>query len=87
MDNVALKEILGEEKVDILKDRIIDVIVDRVERDLDDYSTCEWIIDPEMLEDCARQALDEVKDALIEKYKAKFMEKASQRFDKFLEEV
>lgn len=83
----ALKEILGEEKVDILKDRIIDVIVDRVERDLEDYSTYEWIIDPEMIEDCARQAFDEVKGALIEKYKAKFMEKASQRFDKLLEEV
>lgn len=87
MDNTALKELLGEEKVEVLKDRIIDLIVEKVEKDLEEYSTYEWLINPDEIRDAVDEAFEEVKATIIDKYKMRLMTKVSQHFDKLMEDV
>ena len=87
MDNTALKELLGEEKVEVLKDRIIDLIVEKVEKDLEEYSTYEWLINPDEIRDAVDEAFEEVKATIIDKYKMRLMAKVSQHFDKLMEDV
>lgn len=87
MDNTALKELLGEEKVEVLKDRIIDLIVEKVEKDLEEYSTYEWLINPDEIRDVVDEAFEEVKATIINKYKMRLIDKVSQHFDKLTEGV
>ena len=87
MDNTALKELLGEEKVEVLKDRIIDLIVEKVEKDLEEYSTYEWLINPDEIREVVDEAVEEVKATIINKYKMRLMDKVSQHFDKLTEGV
>lgn len=67
-----LAALLGEERTERLKDRIVDAIVERVVADLDmsDY----YIISPDHISDIAGEAFDEVKEKLKKKYKTKFTE-------------
>ena len=87
MDNTALKELLGEEKVEVLKDRIIDLIVEKVEKDLEEYSTYEWLINPDEIRDVVDEAFEETKAAIINNYKMRLMARVSQHFDKLTEDV
>ena len=87
MNNTALKELLGEEKVEVLKDRIIDLIVEKVEKDLEEYSIYDWLINPDEIREVVDEALEETKATIIDKYKMRLMAKIPQHFDKLMEDV
>lgn len=73
-----LIQFLGEENVEDMKRRVVDVIVDRVREDLSDY--CEFLIDPDDIVECLMDdTIDRVKDRVQEKLEKAVMERVMKK--------
>lgn len=63
----AIIEILGEENTERLKSSIVDIILENIERDFNDY-TC-YLLDPddisEFVEECKKEAFDRIKEDVV----------------------
>lgn len=76
-DNPLL-QFLGEENVEDIKKRIVDVIVEQVRDDMHDYH--EYLIDPDDIVACLMDdTIDRVKDRVQEKLEKAVMEKAMKK--------
>ena len=76
-DNPLL-QFLGEENVEDMKKRIVDVIVERVRDDMHDYS--EWLIEPDdVVERLMDDTIDKVQDRVQEKLEKAVMERAMKK--------
>lgn len=71
-----LTELLGAKRVDDLKDKICELIINRIDSDLEDYQ--DYIFCPEEITAIAEEALDEVRDKIKKKFKKKYLEDAEQ---------
>lgn len=72
----ALSEWLGDERVEDLKDRIVEKIVEQVRSDLHDQY--DLTIDVGMINDISLEALKEVSKQIKKMYKDKYLEIAEQ---------
>lgn len=76
-DNPLL-QFLGEENVEDMKKRIVDVIVEQVRDDMHDY--CEYLIDPDdIVERIMDDTIDRVQDRVQEKLEKAVMERAMKK--------
>lgn len=73
---------LCDEELQYRQDDIEELIVD-----LEEYSTYEWLINPDEIREVVDEAFEEVKATIINKYKMRLMDKVSQHFDKLTEGV
>ena len=78
--NEPLTELLGAKRVDDLKDKICELIINRIDSDLEDYQ--DYIFCPEEITEIAKEALDEVGDKIKKKFKKKYLEVAEQALRK-----
>lgn len=73
-DNPLL-QFLGEENVEDMKKRIVDVIVEQVRDDMHDYY--EYLIDPDDIVECLMdETIDRVQDRVQEKLEKAVLERA-----------
>lgn len=72
----ALVEWLGAEKVDYLKNKIIEKILEQVEHDL--ANQYDLTIDASLINDISLEALEEVSKKIKKMYKDKYLEIAEQ---------
>jgi hypothetical protein len=72
----ALSEWLGAEKVDYLKNKIIEKILEQVEHDL--ANQYDLTIDASLINDISLEALEEVSKKIKKMYKDKYLEIAEQ---------
>ena len=81
MENlIAITNLLGEDNEKRLKDAITDMIIRRIEEDLDNYDG--WIVDFEYLHDeIDREVRNNVKDKMIRKYTEKIERNLNILFD------
>ena len=75
-----LVSLLGEENVENLKKRITDLIVRRVEDDLDDYG--KYLLYPPDICDCINEALDATDRKIVKMYKDAVIEINQNYIDK-----
>lgn len=76
-------QLLGEENVERLKNGILDILLKRVEEDLDDYSRDKYFIDIESLFD---EIYTEVEENLKEKMVEKYTNELTSKIDKAIKE-
>lgn len=76
-DNPLL-QFLGEENIEDMKKRIVDVIVEQVRNDMQDYR--EYLIDPDdIVEILIDKTIDRVQDCVQEKLEKVVMERAMKK--------
>lgn len=73
-ETTALIELLGAKRADDLKDRISDLIVNKIDDDLSEYT--DFLLAPENITEIAEEALNEVRDKIKKKFKNKYLEMA-----------
>lgn len=84
-DNPLL-QFLGEENVEDMKKRIVDVIVEQVRDDMHDY--CEYLIDPDDIVECLMDdTIDRVQNRVQEKLEKAVMERAMKKLGLDVSEV
>lgn len=86
MENIIkIAQLLGEDNEKRLKDSITDLLIKRVEDDLNDYH--DWIVDLDYLYDKVNKEIQEtVKDKMVKFYTEKFEEKLNKILNKQFEE-
>ena len=73
-----LIQFLGEDNVEEMKKRVVDVIVDRVREDLSDYR--EYLINPDdIVESLIDDTIDRVQDRVQDKLEKVVMERAMKK--------
>ena len=72
--NEPLRELLGAKRTDDLKDKICELIINRIDDDLADYQ--DYLFAPEDITAIAEEALDEVRDKIKKKFKKKYLDVA-----------
>lgn len=81
-----LTQFLGEENVEDMKKRIVDVIVEQVRDDMHDYR--EYLINPDDIVECLMDnTIDRVKDRVQEKLEKAVMERAMKKLGLDVSEV
>ena len=84
-DNPLL-QFLGEENVEDMKKRIVDVIVEQVRDDMHDYR--EYLINPDDIVECLMDnTIDRVQDRVQEKLEKAVMERAMKKLGLDVSEV
>ena len=84
-DNPLL-QFLGEENVEDMKKRIVDVIVEQVRYDMHDYR--EYLINPDDIVECLMDdTIDRVQDRVQEKLEKVVLERAMKKLGLDLSEV
>ena len=84
-DNPLL-QFLGEENVEDMRRRIVDVIVEQVRDDMHDY--CEFLIDPDdIVERLMDETIDRVQDRVQDKLEKVVMERAMKKLGLNVSEV
>lgn len=84
-DNPLL-QFLGEENVEDMKKRIVDVIVEQVRDDMHDYH--EWLIEPDdIVERLMDDTIDRVQDRVQEKLEKIVLERAMKKLGLDVSEV
>ena len=74
-----IAKILGEENEQRLKNEITDLLIHRIEDDLDNYE--DWIVDlNELYKEVNKEVQKAVKDKMIKHYTEKFEEKMNAMF-------
>lgn len=68
MNNLkAIIEVLGEDNAERLKNSIVDIILDNIERDFNDYQC--YLLDPdditEFIEKCKKEAFGRIKEDIV----------------------
>lgn len=68
MDNLkAVIEVLGEDNAERLKSSIVDIILDNIRNDFENY-TC-YLLDPddvvEFVEECKKEAFEKIKEDVV----------------------
>ena len=75
-----LTQFLGEENIEDMKKRIVDVIVERVERDMNDYGEYQYLVCPDdIIERLIDDTVDRVQDRVQEKLEKVVMERAMKK--------
>jgi 23S rRNA A1618 N6-methylase RlmF len=78
-------ELLGEERVEKLKDGIMEIILEQVRDDLEHWDS--YICYPPDFQDAFSEAYDEIRNKLKKMYKDKALEVATNAVNKFAEEA
>lgn len=68
MDNLkTIIEVLGEDNTERLRNSIVDIILDNIERDFNDYQC--YLLDPdditEFIEECKKEAFNRIKEEVV----------------------
>ena len=81
-----LRQFLGEENVEDMKKRIVNVIVEQVRDDMHDYR--EYLINPDDIVECLMDdTIDRVRDRVQEKLEKAVMERAMKKLGLDISEV
>ena len=76
-------QLLGEENVEKLKNGIVDILLKRVEEDLDEYSRHNYLIDVDTL---FNEINAEIEENLKEKMVEKYTNELTSKIDKMIKE-
>lgn len=86
IDNASpIIKMLGEERVEKLKDGIMEIILEQVRDDLEHWDT--YICYPPDFQDAFSEAYDEIRNKLKKLYKDKALDVAANAVNKFAEEA
>lgn len=69
-----LIELLGEERAEVLKDKILELILEKVKFELDVSFENSYLIDPDLLNEIGHEALESVKGVIIKQIESKYLE-------------
>ena len=84
-DNILI-QFLGEDNIEDMKKRVVDVIVEHVKDDLNSY--CEFLIDPDDIVECiVDNIVDKVQDRVQKKLEKAIMERAMKKLGLDVSEV
>lgn len=84
-DNILI-QFLGEDNIEDMKKRVVDVIVEHVKDDLNSY--CEFLIDPDDIVECiVDNIVDKVQDRVQKKLEKAVMERAMKKLGLDVSEV
>lgn len=78
-DMKALTDFLGEDEIKIFKEKLMQIILDRVESDLEECG--EYMLCPDDISELIYEVQDEFKKELKHKIKLKYMEKYEKMVD------
>ena len=77
-----LVEFLGAERAEDLKDKIAQIILNKVEEELNACFEQVYLVDPDKLTDFGDEALETVKDKIKQKLEAKYLALAEEAISK-----
>jgi hypothetical protein len=77
----ALVELLGEERVDKLKDEIIEVLIEKLRDDLESWKG--YIFYPPDYEDIINQAIEEAETKIKKMYVDYYVQQATEKFEEY----
>ena len=77
----ALVELLGEERVDKLKDEIIELLIEKLRDDFESWK--EYIFYPPDYEDIIKQAIEETETKIKKMYVDYYMQQATEKFEEY----
>ena len=84
-DNILI-QFLGEDNIEDMKKRVVDVIVEHVKDDLNSY--CEFLIEPDDIVECiVDNIVDKVQDRVQKKLEKAVMERAMKKLGLDVSEV
>ena len=69
-----LIELLGEERVEVLRDRILELILEKVKFELDVSFENSYLIDPDLLNEIGHEALENIKEKIIKQIESKYLD-------------
>lgn len=69
-----LNELLGEERTEKLRDKIADLILRKVEEEIEVSLENTYLFDPELLGDFGREALEHIKEKVVKRIEERYSE-------------
>lgn len=69
-----LTELLGEERTEKLRDKIADLILRKVEEEIEVSLENTYLFDPELLGDFGREALEHIKEKVVKRIEERYFE-------------
>ena len=69
-----LNELLGEERTEKLRDKIADLILRKVEEEIEVSLANTYLFDPELIGDFGREALERVKEKVVKRIEERYSE-------------
>lgn len=69
-----LTELLGEERTEKLRDKIADLILRKVEEEIEVSLENTYLFDPELLGDFGREALEHIKEKVVKRIEERYSE-------------
>ena len=77
-----LVEFLGAERVDILKDKVVEMLLNKIEEDLNEVTQYQFVINDDEICEIASEAINGVKEKIKQKLEAKYMALAEEAISK-----
>lgn len=77
-----LVEFLGAERVDVLKDKVVEMLLNKIEEDLDEATQYQFIINDDEVAEIVSEAMNGVKEKIKQKLEAKYMALAEEAISK-----
>lgn len=77
-----LVEFLGAERVDVLKDKVVEMLLNKIEEDLEELTRSQFIINSDEVSEIASEAINGVKEKIKQKLEAKYMAIAEEAISK-----
>ena len=77
-----LVEFLGPERVELMKDKVVELLLNKIEDDLEEATRFQFIIDDSEVSEIASEAINGVKEKIKQKLEAKYMALAEEAISK-----
>ena len=77
-----LVEFLGPERVELMKDKVVELLLNKIEDDLEEATRFQFIIDDGEVSEIASEAINGVKEKIKQKLEAKYMALAEEAISK-----
>ena len=77
-----LVEFLGPERVELMKDKVVELLLNKIEDDLEEATRYQFIIDDGEVSEIASEAINGVKEKIKQKLEAKYMALAEEAISK-----
>ena len=77
-----LVEFLGPERVELMKDKVVELLLNKIEDDLEEATQYQFIIDDGEVSEIVSEAINGVKEKIKQKLEAKYMALAEEAISK-----
>lgn len=77
-----LVEFLGAERVELMKDKVVELLLNKIEDDLEEATRYQFIIDDGEVSEIVSEAINGVKEKIKQKLEAKYMALAEEAISK-----